>query len=300
MAGWTRLAKRFLVCKGLSRHDRNILCGTYSTYQTHESLLDRLISDRGGVVEVQKLAGDLGEEGVLGVLQVVVVEQAGVRLSDELASRGVESHVVKAVERDLLVSGGAVGAVGVAICLTGELLLAGVVGLVTGVNSLGVAADGVVTVDVRVLAGEVRLVEIVDVSHVSATETGLEDDGRIGTDEEGNAASTASRAGISLLVESNVTSDNNRVAAVPSGGLNPVDSVENSVSAAVAGVHGIDTLDVGVAGLSEELHKHRLDGLGLVEQSLGADFEAANVLGIDIVLLDERRDGGEGKRVDVW
>jgi hypothetical protein len=47
------------------------------------------------------------------------------------------------------------------------------------------------------------------------------------------------------------------------------------------------------------LHEDGLDGLGLIKESLGTDFEAANILGVDVVFLEERGDGGQGERVDI-
>jgi hypothetical protein len=38
---------------------------------------------------------------------------------------------------------------------------------------------------------------------------------------------------------------------------------------------------------SKELHQDRLDGLGLVQESLSANLEAANGLGVDVVLVHE-------------
>lgn len=169
----------------------------------------------------------------------------------------MEAHVVELVHGCLLVGVDAV-AVGVAVQLGLESLLAGVVGLVASVDRLGVALQGVLAVNNGVLAGQVGLVEIVGVLDVAAPEAGLESERSVGTDKHGNAASTASGSGGALLVESNVTSDDNGVAAVPGGGLNPVNGVKQSVGAAVAGVDGVHTLDVGVAGGLEKLHQHTL------------------------------------------
>ena len=105
--------------------------------------------------------------------------------------------------------------VGVAVQLALEGLLAGVVSLVAGVNSLGVALERVLAVNDGVLAGEVGLVEIVGVLDVAAAETRLESERSVRANEHGNAASTASGSGGTLLVESNVTSDDDCVAAVP-------------------------------------------------------------------------------------
>jgi hypothetical protein len=126
----------------------------------------------------------------------------------------VEAHVVELVHGCLLLGVDTV-AVGVAVQLALEGLLTGVVGLVAGVNSLSVALQRVLAVNDRVLAGEVGLVEVVGVLDVAATEARLESERSVRANEHGNAASTASGSGSALLVESNVTSNDNCVAAVP-------------------------------------------------------------------------------------
>lgn len=261
--------------------------------QGHEGLLNGLVGQRSGVVQITELRGDLGEGGVGGVGQVVVVEHASVGLLDQLAGRGVEQEVLKAVQTGLGLVGGAVGAVLVGL----EGLLTDIVGLVAGVDGLSVALQGEVAVDNRVLAGEIGLVEIVGVGHVGGTETGLEDNRGIGTDDHGDATSTTSGAGSTSSVQSNITTDNNGVTAVPGRGLEPVDAVEDSVGTTVAGVDVVHTLDVGV--LTEELHENGLDGLGLVQESLSANLEAADGLGVDVVLVEEGGESGQGHGVDV-
>ena len=259
--------------------------------ESHEGLLNDLVGQGLLIVHVANLARNLGKDGALGVGKVVVVKEASIRLLDELAGRGVEGKVVEAVQ-------GGLGAVlGVAVDTLGEELLALVVGAVGTVKSLGVAVDGVVAIDVGVLAGQVGLVEIVGVGHVAAAETGLDSNRGVRADKHGDAAGTTGRAGIALGVESDITGDNNGVTAVPGGGLDPVDGVEESVGTTVAGVDGIDTLDVGV--LAEKLHQDGLDGLGLVEKGLGTDLEAADRVGVDLIVLEETGDGSQGERVDV-
>jgi hypothetical protein len=156
-----------------------------------------------------------------------------------------------------------------------------------------------VAVDDRVLAGEVGLVEVVCVPDVGATLAGIHDNGRVRTNEHGNTSSATSRASIALLVQRDVSSNYNGVAAVPGRRLHPVYRVEESVGSTVACVDGVNTLNVVVARLFEKLHENRLDRLGLVEQSLGTDFETTNALGVDVVLVEQRGDGGQGERVDV-
>jgi hypothetical protein len=154
-----------------------------------------------------------------------------------------------------------------------------------------------VTINVGVLAGKVGLVEIVGVLHVGTTQTGLGDDGGVGADQHSDGTGTTSGAGIALGVESDITGNDNSIAAVPSGRLNPVDGVENSVGTTVAGVNGVDTLDVGV--VAKELHKNTLDRLGLVEESLGTNLEETNRVGVDVVVLEELRGSGKSERVDI-
>ena len=54
--------------------------------------------------------------------------------------------------------------------------------------------------------------------------------GRVGADEHGECTSTTGGATAALSVDGDVTADDNRVPAVPGGGLDPVDSVEESGS----------------------------------------------------------------------
>jgi len=135
------------------------------------------------------------------------------------------------------------------------------------------------------------------VLHVGATQAGLDDDGGVGANEHGDGAGTAGGPGVALGVEGDVAGDDDGVSAVPGGGLDPVDSVEEGVSTAVAGVDGVNALDAGV--VAEELHEHGLDRLGLVQHGLGADLEAADGLSIDVVVLQQARGDGQGERVDV-
>jgi hypothetical protein len=265
--------------------------------QTHEDLLNRLVGDRGGVVHISQLGGHLSENGVCGVCEIIVVQEARVRLSHKLASRGVERHVVETVKRRLLRLVVAISAIAVLLQLQSRL--ARVVGLVAGVHSLGVAANGEVAVYDGVLARKVGLVEVVCVLNIRAAETGVNGQGSVGADEHGDTAGSTGRASIALLVERDVAGDNNGVTTVPRRGLDPVDAVEQGVGAAVAGIDRVHTLDVVVAGLVEQLHQDGLDRLGLVEERLGTDFEAANRLGVNAVLLEERRKRRQGERVDI-
>jgi hypothetical protein len=156
-----------------------------------------------------------------------------------------------------------------------------------------------VAIDNGVLAGEVGLVEIICVGEVGGTETGLEDDRSIGANDHGNATSTTSGTGSTSGVQGNITADHNGITTIPGGGLEPVDAVEDGVGATVAGVDVVDTLNVGVSVRSEKLHENGLDGLGLVQQGLGANLESSNGLGVDVVFVHEGGEDGEGHGVDV-
>lgn len=263
--------------------------------QADEGLLDFFIGERLLVVDVAQLGRNVRKGRVGGVGQVVVVEHPRVGLGDQLAGGGVEDNMVKTVQRSLAVV--VLDTVGAVLGLQG--LLAGVVGLVAGIHSLGVALDGEVAVDDGVLARQVGLVEVVRVADVGSPQTRLEDDGSIGADEHGHAASTTGGTSSALGVQGNITADHNGVTTIPRRGLNPVDAVEDGVGATVASVHGVDSLNVGVTGRLEQLHQDRLDGLGLVEQSLRTNLQAANGLGVDVVLAEEGGEGGEGHGVDV-
>ena len=109
--------------------------------------------------------------------------------------------------------------------------------------------------------------------------------GRVGADEHGDSTGTTGRATAALCVDSDVTANDNRVPSVPRRRLDPVDGVEEGRGGTVAGVLGVDTLDVGVARRLEEVHEHGLDRLGLVDDRLGTDVEATNRARVDIVLL---------------
>jgi hypothetical protein len=48
------------------------------------------------------------------------------------------------------------------------------------------------------------------------------------------------------------------------------------------------------------LHEDRFYGFGLVEKGLGADFEAADGGGRDVIFGEEGGEDGEGYGIDVW
>jgi hypothetical protein len=261
--------------------------------ESHEGLLNDLVGQGLLIIHITELRSNLSERRRVSVGEVVVVEETSIRLLDKLASRRVESKVVESVEAGLgrvITVCGAIGAIG-------QLGLTLAVGAVGGIEGHGVAVERVVTINVGVLAGKVGLVEIVGVLHVGTTQTGLSNDRGVGADQESDSSSTTSGASIALGVESNITGNDDSIATVPSGRLNPVDGVENSVGTTVASVDSVDTLDVGV--VTKQLHKHTLDRLGLVEEGLGANLEVTNGVGVDVVVLEELRCSGKGERVDV-
>lgn len=213
----------------------------------------------------------------------------------------METHVVETIKGSLLGLGAGMNAVGVGMTISQslQLLFASVVSLVAGVDSLGIAADGVVAIHVWVFTSQVGLVEVVCVGDVATTKTSIDNEGSVGTNKHGDAASTASRASITLLVQGDVASNYDCVPSIPGGGLEPVECVEKRIGATVAGVDGIHTFNVGVSRLFEELHENRLDGLGLVQKGLSTNLQTTNRGGVDAVLLEERGDSGQSEGVDV-
>lgn len=166
-----------------------------------------------------------------------------------------------------------------------QLSFALAVGGIGTVQGLCIAVERVMSIHVRVLAGEIRLVEVVDVGHITSSQARLDHDGSIRANQHGDAASASSRSSIALGIEGNIASHHNALASVPAGRLHPVDRVDQGVGASIAGIEGINSLDVVV--LAKELHQHRLDRLGLVEDRLCADLETANVVDVDAVVLDQ-------------
>jgi hypothetical protein len=109
----------------------------------------------------------------------------------------------------------------------------------------------------------------------------------VGTDEHSACTGTTRGSAGTLSVDGYITTDDEGVAAVPGGRLDPVDSVEQRGRRAIASVLGVDTLDVGVAMGGKEVHEERLGRLGEVDGGLCADVDATNRLGVDIILFEE-------------
>lgn len=114
---------------------------------------------------------------------------------------------------------------------------------------------------------------------------------RVGAHEHGNATCTTGRTTGRLFVEGNVGCYDDGVSPVPGPGLDPVYSVEESISSAVAGVNSVNTFNACVAGRLEEGCKNGLDGLGLVDQGFRAYFETTDGVGVNAVFPEE---GGHG------
>lgn len=54
----------------------------------------------------------------------------------------------------------------------------------------------------------------------------FEDKGSMGTNQHGTGTSTTNRACAAFSIDRNVTSEDNSIAAIPAGALDPVDSVK--------------------------------------------------------------------------
>src|SRR5579871_4331780 len=111
-----------------------------------------------------------------------------------------------------------------AICMCAvELSFALVVATITMIDSFGVALDGEVSIYHWVLGSEVRFVEVVSVSNVGAAETRFECQWCIRTDKHGNTASSTCWASVTFLIQRNITCHDDCIAAIPGGGLDPID-----------------------------------------------------------------------------
>lgn len=267
--------------------------------QTHEGLLHDLIGQRLLVIHISELRRNITKSWCRRVSEVIVVEQAAIGLGNELAGRSMECHVVKSVKRGLC--GLFTSTVGVTVGTVGKSLQLSfpcIVGSVAGIYSLCVTLHGELAIDDGVFASKIWLVEVVGVSHVGTSQTWLHGEWCIRADQHSYATSSASGSRSSLGIERNVSSHDDGVSSIPGRRLEPVDGVEEGVGTTVASIHGIHTLNRGV--FTKQLHEDRLDGLGLVEDGLGTDFETSNGVGVDLVLAQQVRDGGKCERVDIW
>ena len=112
----------------------------------------------------------------------------------------------------------------------------------------------------------------------------------VGSDQHGASSGTASGSGGALGIDGNVSGEDDGVPSIPGRRLDPVDGVENCSGGAIARVLAIDTLDIIIARLCEKVHKGSLDGFGLVDDGLRADFQTTDGLGVDIVLFEQSGD----------
>jgi hypothetical protein len=58
----------------------------------------------------------------------------------------------------------------------------------------------------------------------------------IGTDQQGNCARATSAAGGAILIDGQISGNNNTIPAIPVGRRNPVESVDKRIGASVASV----------------------------------------------------------------
>jgi len=86
-------------------------------------------------------------------------------------------------------------------------------------------------------------------------ETTLENKRGVRPDEHGYGSGAARGPGVSASVDGDVGADGDGVTAVPVGRLHPGDAVEESGCAAVAGVGGVDALNVAVAAVLKQLQE---------------------------------------------
>ncbi|KAG5456602.1 MAG: hypothetical protein BJ554DRAFT_3617 [Olpidium bornovanus] len=159
--------------------------------------------------------------------------------------------------------------------------------VVADVDALQVALDRQLAVDLGELGAEVGLVKVVHVVHVRPAEAALDGQGRVGADEHGHATGPSRGAGAARRVHRDVAGHHQGKPAVPGRGLYPVHGVEQRAGAPVASVCRVHALDGGIAGVDEQLHQHRLDRLGLVDDRLGTDFKSPDVGVRDVVFLHE-------------
>jgi hypothetical protein len=99
----------------------------------------------------------------------------------------------------------------------------------------------------RVFAGQIGLVEIVHICHVSPSKATLKGDGRIRPYEHGDGSSTTCGTSSPFGIHSAVCSDNNGIATIPSTALHPVQTVLQGRCAAIAGVRRINSLNIPIA-----------------------------------------------------
>jgi len=76
---------------------------------------------------------------------------------------------------------------------------------------------------------------------------------------------------------------------IPRARFNPVDGIEEGSCSAIAGVLRVDTFDVEVTRLGEQVHERGLHALGLVDDGFSANVNTADRFWVNIVLFEEAR-----------
>lgn len=222
-------------------------------------------------VELGKFSGDGGVILVFRVGDEVVVQQTAKAFLNELRVRAVQEGVVKVVDLNRGECRGVRVAVDRSIARTSRQLgRSQSVGIVSLVQAAQVGLDGLWAVDLWVLGGEIGLVEVPVVAHVRSMSR-LQDKGSVRANQHGDRTSSSDRASGTFGVDGNVASDNDRISAIPRAALNPVDSVEEGGSTTVAGVLAVDTFNVVVTRLREQVHQNRLHRLGFVDDGFGSN-----------------------------
>ena len=204
----------------------------------------------------------------------VGVEHACKALLDELIVRRVEARVVVAVERGARRDEAELARHRVQLALQARPAL---------VHRGEVRCLAELAVDRCVFCIALGLVKVIHLARVGAARA--EDGERgVGADEHRHGAAATRRTRRPLLVNSNVAAYHHGVSAIPCRRLDPRDRVEEGRRAAVARVGRSDALEVRLA--AEELCEQcRLHALRLVDERLGADLDAADLVRCDAVAL---------------
>lgn len=95
-------------------------------------------------------------------------------------------------------------------------------------KSIQVDIDGVVAINCRVLRPWIWLVEIIRVVHESRPD-GIEHDGSVWPNKNGNCTSTTSRACWAFSINSDVRAYHKPISSIVGLALDPVKSIENSI-----------------------------------------------------------------------
>lgn len=112
----------------------------------------------------------------------------------------------------------------------------------------------------------------------------------IGADQDSAGTSATYWTGTAFCVYSNIAGKYDSIPTVPRTALYPVDGIEESSSRAIAGIFGIKAFNVMIARRGKKVHEDGLDRLGLVNNCFGADVEASNGFGVNVVLAHQTGD----------